>query len=82
MNFWDFTYTPHVEEFEIVTERETVTRQTSNNNTTTVVEKITTMQYEVSTNWGDIARFSIMLLLTYSVCYVSSKLVTWWMRGR
>ena len=82
MNFWDFTYTPHVEEFEIITERETVTRQTSNNNTTTVTEKITTVQYEVSTNWGDIARYGVILLLTYSICWAGSKLFTVWHKGR
>lgn len=76
MNFWDFTYTPKVEITDITTHRET----TSYAGTTTT-ETVTTQEVNVVTNWGDIARFGVLLLLTYSICVVATKLVTVW-KGR
>ena len=76
MNFWDFTYEPVIVETEITTHRETRNMVTN----TLTVEDITTTQVDVLTNWGEIARLGIMLLLTYSICYVGSKLVTFWSR--
>lgn len=76
MDFWDFTYTPKVERNEITTHQVT----TSYTGTTTVVD-ITTEQVNVVTNWGDIARLGVILILTYSVCIVVTKLVTAW-KGR
>jgi len=78
MNFWDFTYEPNVIETEITTHRETQNMISG----AVTVEDITTVQVDVVTNWGEITRLGVILLLTYSVCVVVTKLVTVWKRGR
>ncbi|MDR1669364.1 MAG: hypothetical protein LBR76_05350 [Oscillospiraceae bacterium] len=79
-DFWDFTYEPEVIETSITT-TETTTNNTQYGTNTTIVTT-QTKQVDVVTNWGDIARFGVILLMVCSICWVAGKLVTFWRKER
>ncbi len=76
-DFWDFTYEPKVTETEIKT-----TERTTNYNGYVTVVETTTKQVDVTPDWGAIARFGVIILLSYSICWVATKFVTFWSKGR
>ncbi len=76
-DFWDFEYEPKVIETNITT---TETTNNYNGYVTTVTTQ--TKQVDVVTNWGTIARYGVILVLTMSICLVVNKLVTFWYKGR